>query len=729
MSPGEGTAVGEDRRLNGIDNGVQAAPTFLQPSSVRVPNGDERKEEVLHQDDLRKCEPVSRAFHGFADPADYKGSPLASLKADPGLWEGGDREPAAVRQAARAVGEAAAAGAAVAAGKKTYVSIERLETTTPAVAEVETGSSEPGKPCMGTAQVRPEVGKALMAWSGALHEAGRPMAALMPVQAVVMGIMIAHRRNVLAGCEEMAAVTPDATGDGGVAGNAVFGSMSRLDADFFAATGVEDAIFKSATLAFGKDSSPSGEGSDPSGVSSVLRGVPWLSVRDDGGLVWQPPAVVAEALDADLDDPTAWLAGVGGRTHSDVREVHPERHHRQQEGEEEERGRDGALGRAHPCLQQFEAYFAHRDEVDFAVALFKAGFTGSAFLVLSRTVASAALPEGVGALSVDGRIHRTSALRGSGSPPPLSLLEEESRPRERVWSKPLLIHRFEELAGFRIAGRWGSLKAVGLDATFDHIAKGAPRLHESAMGGKRVSNTDYKKRHSAASARISSTLNGSSGDEDHAVASRRSTPFEPVDEKSTLGMPWNGNTARAKRSAKGGKKNGRISVELDSIPSIAFSPRFEAARFLLDLLGLRGSAEESRRKRDGRRRLSLGRSIEVRGGAALLVAAALKGLQDEQETDGVGKRHRQKRGFQLDQLHKELHELCAFKLGAERVLESMRAAPGVVQGACDRYWWAFDASAVEDAIGVTEGGCEAEVDEFRGFLKRYVWVMRVLTKW
>ncbi|CAM9166334.1 unnamed protein product [Laminaria digitata] len=238
------------------------------------------------------------------------------------------------------------------------------------------------------------------------------------------------------------------------------------------------------------------------------------------------------------------------------------------------------------------------------------------------------------------------------------------------------------------------------------------------MGGKRMSKTEYKKGQSAASARVASTLNGSSH-EDHAVASRRTTPFEASDEKSALKVPWNGTRSRAKRSASGRKKNGRISVELDSMPSVAFSPRFEAARFLLDLLGLRGSADESRRKREARRRLSLGRSVEVRGGTALLVAAALKGLQDEQETDNVGKgQQQQQRGFVLDQLYGELYQLCAFKLGAERVLESMRAAPGVVQGARERYWWAFDASAVEDAIGVAERGYEAEVDEFRGFLTR-----------
>lgn len=665
---------------------------------------------------------MAQAFPGFTDPSDYRGSPLASLKADPGLWEGGERQPAAVRQAARAVGEAAAAASAVAAGKKTSVNIEGVGATGAAGADVETGSSETGRSHTAM-QMSPEIGKALMVWSETLREAGRPMAALMAVQAVVMGIMSIHRRHVLAGGEEVPDAAHGLTGDGEVVGDIVFGNLTRLNAEMFAVTGVEDVIFRSATLTFGKQFSTSSEGSDPNGVSSVLRGVPWLSVRDDGGLVWQPPAVVAEALDADLDDPTGWLAGLGGRSRSGLGEADQERDLQYQEEEDEEQGgQDKRLGRTHPCLQQFEAYFAHRDEVDFAVALFKAGFTGSAFLVLSRTVASAALPEGVGALSADGRINRPPALRGGGSPPSLSVLEEESRTREQVWSKPVLIHRFEELAGFRVVGRWGSLKAVGVDATFDYIAKGAPQLHESALGGKRMSKAEYNQGQSAASARAASALNGSSGHEDRAVASRRTTPFESSDDKSALRMPWSGTRSRAKRSANG-RKNGRTSVELDSIPSVAFSPRFEAARFLLDLLSLRGSADESRRKREARRRLSLGRSVEVRGGTALLVAAALKGLQDEQEADSVGQgqQQQQQRGFLIDQLHGELYQLCAFKLGAERVLESLRAAPGVVQGARERYWWKFDSSAVEDAIGVAEGGCEAEVNEFRGFLTRYAW--------
>ena len=298
-----------------------------------------------------------------------------------------------------------------------------------------------------------------------------------------------------------------------------------------------------------------------------------------------------------------------------------------------------------------------------------------------------------------------------------------------MWSNPALINRFEELAGFRVVGQWGSLKAIGVDATFDYIAKGTPQLHESAMGGKRMSKAENIKGLSAASARAASILIGSSGHEDHAVASGRITPFEASDEKLALRMPWSGTRSRAKRSANGRNQNVQISVELDSIPSVALSPRFEAARFLLDLLSLRGSADESRRKREARRRVSLGRSVEVLGGTSLLVAAALKGLQDEQ---GMGRRRRQQqqqRGFLLDQLHSELYKLCAFKLSAERVLEGMRVAPGIVQGARARYWWTFDASAVDAAIGVAEGGCEAEVDEFRGFLTRYARVMMVLTEW
>ncbi|CAN0158209.1 unnamed protein product, partial [Ectocarpus fasciculatus] len=54
-------------------------------------------------------------------------------------------------------------------------------------------------------EMSPVLGRALVGWSESLAEAGRDMASLMGLQAVVMCILGVHRRNVLAGVEETAA--------------------------------------------------------------------------------------------------------------------------------------------------------------------------------------------------------------------------------------------------------------------------------------------------------------------------------------------------------------------------------------------------------------------------------------------------------------------------------------------------------------------------------------------
>lgn len=68
-------------------------------------------------------------------------------------------------------------------------------------------------------------------------------------------------------------------------------------------------------------------------------------------------------------------------------------------------------------------------------------------------------------------------------------------------------------------------------------------------------------------------------------------------------------------------------------------------------------------------------------------------------------------------------------------LEGIAAAPGVVRGAHERLWWAFDKDAVRSAIGVAdledrgeEPGSQPsrpnhrrsrDVEELQGFLTRY----------
>ena len=474
---------------------------------------------------------------GFENAADYRGSPLALLKEDPMLWKLGEREPPSVREAAVAVGNAAAAAAAAAVAATTAAATaERVPPPPAAAAEVAAAESsstpaagEAGEGVDATAtatatataavtvtapqrsrvEMSPEVGRALMRWSDRLREAGRESASLMGLQAVVMGVLSVHRRNVLAGCEpEIAAPAPGGTaavarrkegdenyvggggraveeprgeatspaegrrrgaagGGGGGEGRGleenkmfVYGNVARLEADIFAATGVEEAF------RLGRQGGLKGSRAvDPAfKISSILRGVPWLSVLDeegddDGGsdgsgrlLVWRPPAVVAEALDADLDaDPVAWLSGFG-RADGNGDEAAGDEPSRR--GEEEERVDAGVSTgdlvvkkgaplppplqqqQQHPCLQQLEAYLAHRDDLDFAAGLFRAGFYCSAYLVLGRIVAAAALPEELGATAAVGRRRegRLPALRAGGPPPSWPVLEAEAcaRPEVRI---------------------------------------------------------------------------------------------------------------------------------------------------------------------------------------------------------------------------------------------------------------------------------------------------------
>ncbi|CAN0158337.1 unnamed protein product, partial [Ectocarpus fasciculatus] len=86
---------------------------------------------------------------------------------------------------------------------------------------------------------------------------------------------------------------------------------------------------------------------------------------------------------------------------------------------------------------------------------------------------------------------------------------------------------------------------------------------------------------------------------------------------------------------------------LDYTPSLAFAPRFEASRFLADLLLLSSNREDYRARKipsldrldrnpaglKGRRKPLLEGQIgaSIDGGLALLVAASLKHLQDERE--------------------------------------------------------------------------------------------------
>lgn len=707
------------------------------------------------------------ALNGFESPLDYRGSPLSMLKMDAALWKGGEREPAAVRAAAANVGAAAAAVSAAAE----------------AAARQRAGVAA-GYMARGRIDMSPKLAKALLGWSESLHKAGRELASLMALQAVVMGIMSVHRRNVLAGYEEAvllsmdgAAVDVGAAGVGAASGGApagkaggrdfVYGNLARLEREILAATGVAHALLAGANRAFGGAYENACE---VAGISSVLRGVPWLSVTRRGDLIWCPPAVVAAILDADVDDPTAWMAGIG----------------RPQEAQpQEEEGRNERLPPlarpSHPCLQQFEAYFDHRDAADFAAALYRAGFFGSAALVVSRIIASAAVPESMGMLSADWQmVLQPPALRGGGSPPPTSVLEAETRERHGVRSQPALIYRFEELAGFRVAGRWASLRPIGVGLTFDAVAKGTPGLLESGPGGRRITKkTGWQPPPSAEEQTVNATspqtqtrtprlpsslppssksvlrLDGRKGARPrprhpslNAVAEELDKEEEAAAAAATARVTLNGAVrprpvtgdavARHSTLRQAATSAGRFSVELDSKPSVAFAPCFEAARFVTDLLIYQGVVERHRHTKNGRGSAgdgegeaesgevprhrtppALARGVKVHGGAALLVVAALKQVQDRRRAGDVN-HTRDGDSVALHDIYVELKGLCGLSFGSEKVLESLRTAAGIVERGEDRYSWEFDANVVRDAIRVSEtgDGCELEVDEFRGFLTR-----------
>ncbi|CAM9878264.1 unnamed protein product, partial [Scytosiphon promiscuus] len=138
--------------------------------------------------------PSPRFLVGDGCASDYRGSPLAILKEDAGLWRLGEREPSSVRKAAGEVGEAAVAAAipapaAAPAAMGAESAAEMAAASTPAAAAAAAADVE----------MSPRLGRALMRWSDALAEAGRDMGSLMGLQAVVMAILSVHRRNALAG--------------------------------------------------------------------------------------------------------------------------------------------------------------------------------------------------------------------------------------------------------------------------------------------------------------------------------------------------------------------------------------------------------------------------------------------------------------------------------------------------------------------------------------------------
>lgn len=685
------------------------------------------------------------AFENFEEPSGFKGSPLAALKADPALWTSGDREPEAVRKAAAAVGKAAA-------------NVKHRRSKRALVPPWAAAGSAPGKD--GT-QRRAEqeklkmdkkLGETLVRWSETLHDAGRPMASLMAVQAAVMGIMSVHRRNALVGGRkgESRAAT-EQNGAGVPGGNApdvfVYGNLELLENELLKATGTNSLITKAARRAFGD---AYGGALDPSGISSVLRGVPFLTL-EQGRLVWRPPLEVARDLDADPSNPTGWMAGIGRVAAGETGIGAPTktRGNKVVGRREDQQQREQRL---HPCLQQYEAYFAHRDDIDFAAALQRVGFNRSAFLVIARIIATAAVPEEIGALPAEARDGRwrPPALRGGGSPPPSAILEAEGAERAHVWSKSLLVHRFEELAGVRVTGPWGSLRPAGLDATFDAVAKATPGLVTSKAGGRRMRQEELTLQErdgaegdigreiesnvgvgetpkvSEGNVRDIGAVAGdaaySSSESDTAAAAAAAAAAVEAAEVAAATARVTLNAIRPKGEAAavfaavaadgaslgggvtGVKRDGqdhRLPLEVDSQPSIAFDPRYEAARYLVDLMCFKGMDEEDGEAPVqaagvvGHPRLRL--DVAVSSGTSVMVMAACSGIlagdiANSQPGDGLTER-----------MFASLKDLCGYTFGLERVFQGVNS----------------EFSMKADWIGSAEDECDAEdIADLKGFLTR-----------
>ncbi|CBN77856.1 hypothetical protein Esi_0074_0082 [Ectocarpus siliculosus] len=394
-------------------------------------------------------------------------------------------------------------------------------------------------------------------------------------------------------------------------------------------------------------------------------------------------------------------------------------------------------------------------------------------------MAAAALPEEAGATPAVGRrrLDRLPALRAGGpAAPSWAALEAEACARPRTWSNPALVRRFEELAGFRLVGEDGRLTLGGFPGwTFDDVAAGAPGLQDSAMGGGRaVSRRAFRHAERLEALERKRTAGGS------AVGEAEGEGVEGVP-PTVNGSSGGGDGGGSNGAMDAPRLNGLLRMPslntLDYTPSLVFAPRFEASRFLADLLLLSCNREDYRARkiqsldrldqnpagfkdrRKPRLEGQIGASID--GGLALLVAASLKRLQDEREagwavnSDAVeggggglfsggggggasgsgGGQEKQaasasaaasmSSGFTLDQLHTELHQLLAVKVSRAVALQGIVAAPGVVRGAHERCWWAYHPDAVRSAIvGVgTEGEEEeeeeeAQVAEIRGFFTR-----------
>lgn len=283
---------------------------------------------------------------GLGDAWDQgMGSPLSMLRVDDDMWGGADKIQA-VRAAEIEVGKAARKAAARQARAEATRAREEqaMEDDRNCGDGILVGAGD--EQSQEVVKMDPEVGKALLDWSNSLRAAGRPMAGCLALQAIVLGILNAHRQTCLLRPppQELSSSNPSsahtagsdvragardgfgATARGAAGGGAErfpecerYGTFDRLCVDFREATGrvVTLSEWWTQSLTDNPDYN----------LRAFLDGIPWLTRDEDlapGGLyLWTPPVEVALALDGVADDvgreqvgygsrsPTAWLSGLG----------------------------------------------------------------------------------------------------------------------------------------------------------------------------------------------------------------------------------------------------------------------------------------------------------------------------------------------------------------------------------------------------------------------------------
>lgn len=674
----------------------------------------------------------------------HEGSPLARLRMADAAWKGGKSGALRVRAAEIEVGKAAAAAAGLVKG----VRVEKGESGTGRPADVNiskeqdaavsaaavSGEAENDKGRGGwrkggwetvaaaermqerpprCEKMSPELGRALVEWSGRLKEAGREMASLMALQALVMGVMNVHRQNARAGMT---------VAEKGEHGQLEYGNLARLEADLLEATRLGRAVH---LMRIPRIARATRESRFPAkgtyGVIDFLRGVPWLVPVDaDGGsYAWQPPAEVAAALDADPDNPTSWMAGMGDAPWSIAAEVDGwrgegkkgrgrrkgEQVQRQEERQEKQQEQQSVA--RHPCLQQFEAYMAHRNDVDLASALHRERYFRTSLLVLGRIVASAAMPddppsiseaeaEAEAGYSVGGdgdrrRRHALTALPGNSSTamsdstphPAARYPETRVGGHEGGWSKLELVSRFEDLAGLRVTRAEGRLSAIGMNVVFDRVLSKTPGLTGVPAGG-------WAGR---------STLTRGGESKYRAVKEKARVEDVEVGEWTWREEEWALDSGDA-------TNGGAVSRHA------AFEPLFEAAKFLVDVAKKQRSGE-----RKGVDVFELGRGICLRADVRLLTAAVVKRRQES--TDSV-RRPDALEGVPKALVVADMRKLAGHRLRKELLDESFALASSCVsQNDRGRYEWTWDGGdIVENAIRVSGGGDERGAAVVRDYFTR-----------